>query len=98
MTTVQGSRANSGAAFVIVAAVLAALGARVSAHRLDEYLQAARIAIEPDRVHLELDLTPGVSVANVVLADIDVDADRSISAAEALAYSKRVLSTVALEP
>ena len=97
MTTVRRSRANSAAAFVIVAALSAAFGARVSAHRLDEYLQAARIAIEPDRVHLELDLTPGVAVANVVLADIDVDADRSISAAEARAYSKRVLSTVALD-
>jgi len=98
MTTVRRSRANSAAAaFVIVAALSAALGARLSAHRLDEYLQAARIAIEPDRLQLELDLTPGVAVARAVLADIDVDANTSISAAEARAYSERVLSAVALD-
>jgi hypothetical protein len=52
-----------------VAAACAA-GAGVSAHRLDECLQAARIAIEPDHVGLELDLTPGRAVADAIIADI----------------------------
>ena len=40
--------------------VLVAVAGPVSAHRLDEYLQAARIGIDPERVQIELDLTPGV--------------------------------------
>ena len=97
MTTVRRSRGSSAAAFVIGAAVFAAWGARASAHRLDEYLQAARIGIEPDRLQLELDLTPGVAVAGTVVADIDVDADKSISTAEARSYSERVLNAIALD-
>jgi hypothetical protein len=68
----------------------------VSAHRYDEYLQAARLAVDPDRVQLELDLTPGIAVAGKVWSEIDLDADRSISAAEARAYSQHVLSIVTL--
>jgi hypothetical protein len=69
----------------------------VSAHRRDEYLQAARLAIDPDRLHLELDLTPGIAVAERVLSEIDLDSNRSISAAEAQAYSQRVLSDVTFD-
>jgi len=72
-------------------------GAPVSAHRLDEYLQAARVAISPDRVQIELDLTPGVSVAEKVLSGIDLDRDGRISAAEAEAYSERVLADLSLD-
>jgi hypothetical protein len=79
------------AAFVILAG-----GASTSAHRLDEYLQAARVAIEPNRVVIDLDLTPGVAVAGVVLADIDRDRNGSISSGEAQAYVARVLSDLTL--
>ena len=72
-------------------------GSWTSAHRRDEYLQAARLAIDPDRVELELDLTPGIAVADVVLSEIDVDRNGLISAAEARAYSDRVLSAIALD-
>jgi len=82
---------------LIAAAVFAGTVARVSAHRRDEYLQAARLAIDPDRVQLELDLTPGIAVAEVVLSEIDSDASRSISAAETRAYSQRVLNAIALD-
>jgi len=71
-------------------------GASTSAHRLDEYLQAARVTIEPNRVVIDLDLTPGVAVAGVVLADIDRDRDGSISSGEAQAYVARVLSDLTL--
>src|SRR2546426_8851335 len=97
MTTVRSSRASSATALLIVVAVSVAFGAGVSAHRRDEYLQATRLAIDPDRVQIELDLTPGIAVAEVVLAEIDFDADRSISAAEARAYADRVLSAIALD-
>ena len=74
-----------------------ATGAGLSAHRRDEYLQAARLAIDPGRVQIEIDLTPGIAVADRVLTDIDRDANGSISAAEARAYAERVLSAIALD-
>jgi len=72
-------------------------GRSTSAHRRDEYLQAARVAIDPDRVDMVLDLTPGIAVAENVLADIDLDGNKTISPREAGAYSARVLSGVALD-
>jgi len=72
-------------------------GGWTSAHRRDEYLQAARLGIDPDRVQVELDLTPGIAVAEAILAEINLDANGSISVAEARAYSDRVLRAVALD-
>ena len=72
-------------------------GSWTSAHRLDEYLQAARLGIDPDRVELSLDLTAGIAVAEVVLSEIDRDKNGMISAAEARAYADRVLSAIALD-
>ena len=97
MTTVRSSRASNAAALLIAAAICMALGAAVSAHRRDEYLQAARLAIDPERVRIVLDLTPGIAVAEAVLSEIDLDANRSISTAEARAYAERVLGAVALD-
>jgi hypothetical protein len=73
------------------------VAASTAAHRRDEYLQAARLAIDPDRVALELDLTPGIAVAERVLAEIDADGNGSIAAAEARAYSARVLAGIAVD-
>ncbi len=72
-------------------------GSWTSAHRRDEYLQAARLGIDPDRVELALDLTAGIAVAEVVLSEIDLDKDGVVSVAEARAYSDRVLSAIALD-
>ena len=69
----------------------------VSAHRRDEYLQAARLGIDPGRVQIELDLTPGIAVAEAILADIDRNRDGSLSADEQRAYVSLVLSAVTLE-
>ena len=65
-------------------------------HRLDEYLQATRLAFSRDRVALELDLTPGVSVAQQVFAMIDRDGDARVSAVEIEAYGQRVLRDLSL--
>jgi hypothetical protein len=80
-------RGRLGAALVAAAIVCAA--APASAHRRDEYLQAARIAIDPGRVEIQLDLTPGIAVAAAVLADIDRDGES--------VYAARVMGEVRLE-
>jgi hypothetical protein len=97
MTTGRSSRkaskrlaAAAGAILVLVA------GTPARAHRLDEYLQASRLAIDPDRVSIELDLTPGVAIAAMVIREIDADANGSIDAAEARSYSQRALSSISL--
>jgi hypothetical protein len=56
-----------------------AFAVTASAHRIDEYLQAARLAIAPDRVTLEMDLTPGVDVAPLIFALINTNHDGSIA-------------------
>lgn len=68
-----------------------------AAHRLDEYLQATRVSLAPDRVVLEIDLTPGVDVAPMIFALINTDRDGRISAAEGQAYAEQVLKDVVLE-
>ena len=80
---------------VVVAAVFSA-ATQMSAHRLDELLQAARIGIAGDRVDLELDLTPGAAVADRLIADIDRDGDGSFSTKEQRAFIDRVIAEIKL--
>ena len=67
------------------------------AHRLDEYLQAVRVGIAPDRVSVELDLTPGAAVADRVITLVDLDRDDVVSVGEAERYARGVLEEVTLE-
>jgi len=67
---------------------LLALPSAVFAHRDDQYLQATLVAIELSGVRLQINLTPGVAVAEQVLAQIDRDRDGAISKNEAAAYAK----------
>jgi hypothetical protein len=90
-------RAGRSTALAIVLTTAVAASIAVSAHRRDEYLQAARLAVEPDRVELELDLTPGIAVADATIADLDCDRDGVLSAGEKRAYVGRVLDAVVLE-
>jgi hypothetical protein len=85
-------RRVSVAAIVLVLAI----PAESAAHRLDEYLQAARVSLEGDRVTLEIDLTPGVNIAAAIVTLLDRNGDGTISTIEAEAYGKRVLSDVVL--
>ena len=81
-----------------MALVLAVFGAaQLSAHRRDEYLQAARIGIDPARVEIELDLTPGIALADAILADIDRNRDGSLSKEEQQAYASQVVTALTLE-
>jgi hypothetical protein len=69
---------------------LLTLPAAVFAHRLDEFLQATIVVVEPDHVRLQINLTPGVAVAGQVLALIDRNRDGMISTNEAGAYCELV--------
>lgn len=73
------------------------LPAAITAHRLDEYLQATRVAVDRSRVDLEIDLTPGIAVAHQVFDWIDADRNGQISAAEGDAYARLVLGSIALD-
>ncbi len=84
-------------AFIAWAGVLLALSESPSAHRLDEYLQAARLSLGRTQVTLEVDLTPGASVADSIIALIDRDGDRTITPLEAQSYGQAVLSKVVVE-
>ena len=67
---------------------LLVLPAAAFAHRDDQYLQATLVAIEPNGVRLQINLTPGVAVAGQVIAVIDRDRDGAISQNEAAAYAE----------
>lgn len=76
--------------------VLLASPPPAESHQLDEYLQATRLAFSRDRVVVELDLTPGVSVAPQVFAMIDRNGDGLVSPVEIEAYARRVLQDLSL--
>jgi hypothetical protein len=74
-----------------------ALPVATSAHRLDEYLQASRVSIARQQVTLEIDLTPGASIAARVVALVDRDHDGRISPIEAAEYGRAVVRDAVLE-
>jgi hypothetical protein len=88
----SGSRAAAVAVALTVVAVATTL-----AHRRDEYLQAARLAVDPDRVQLELALVPGVAIVDHVLSEIDINGDGQIGSAEARTYSQKLVGGLILE-
>jgi hypothetical protein len=93
----RSSRARSNVARVAIGLACLAVGvARPSAHRLDEVLQAARIAIEPGLVQVEVSLTAGQLMADRLLQAIDADGDGTLSAAERLHYAQRVRDSLTL--
>jgi hypothetical protein len=66
------------------------------AHRLDEYLQATLVTIEPGEIRLQISLSPGVAVAEKVLSRIDRNGDSVISTNEATAYSTLLMRDLSL--
>jgi hypothetical protein len=97
MTTVRSSPAGRRAICLLALAIALASGLEVSAHRRDELLQAARLAIDPAAVRIELDLTPGIAVAETIIADIDRNHDGTISPDEQRDYADDVLARLQLE-
>ena len=79
-----------------LAAMVVLAATPLSAHRLDEYLQAARIDVAPGRVQIQLDLTPGTAVASRIVQTIDDDRDGALSPSEQRDYVDAVLDALAL--
>ena len=77
-------------------AALASFALPAKAHRLDECLQATRLDISANRVELEIDLTPGVRVADAFFALLDSNRDGILSDAERDAYAKHFLAALVL--
>ena len=63
-----------------------AVASATDGHQLDEYLQATRIAIAADHLAIEIDLTPGVAIADGVIAAIDANGDGVASTTETDEY------------
>ena len=77
---------------LLVVGLLGLLGLplHLSAHRLDEYLLATLVTIEPALLRLQINLTPGVAVAEEVLALVDGDRDGVVSTTEVTAYGEKL--------
>ncbi len=71
--------------------------ASLSAHRLDEVLQAAQISITQSHVTILLYQTPGVEVADRFLHLLDRNADDTISADEGRAFAQQVVAQLRLD-
>jgi hypothetical protein len=74
--------------FLALLLALLAIPSAVVAHRDDQYLQATLVAIEPGAVRLQINLTPGIGVAEQVIAAIDRNHDGAISENEAAGYAE----------
>ena len=83
--------------FLAAIVVVLAVPSESAAHRLDEYLQAARVSLARDGVTLEVDLTPGANIASAVVPLLDRNGDDRISPAEAGMYGQMVLADLVLE-
>ena len=68
----------------------------LSAHRLDEYLQATLLSLHAAWVTAEMTLTPGVAVWPELLKSIDTNGDGAVSESEQRVYADRVLRELSL--
>ena len=78
----------------VVASCLLLFCGRAWAHRIDEYLQATILSLEPGHVNASMRLIPGVLVAPSIIATIDSNHDGAFSEGEKMAYAERVLEEV----
>lgn len=95
--TTTGRRLPNARTVLVALSLVSLIGAPLSAHRRDEYLQAARLDMTLTRVTLELDLTPGIAVADSIIADLDRNRDGTLSTSERDAYATQVMSAIDLE-
>ena len=67
------------------------------AHRLDEYLQATILSIEPGVVNGTMRLVPGVAVAPAIIGSIDTNHDGVLSSEEQFHYAQGVIADLHLK-
>jgi hypothetical protein len=67
------------------------------AHRLDEYLQATRLAVSRDKIQLSVNLTPGVAIFPDLLPLLHLDGQGRISGPAQQAYAQRIIVDLSLE-
>src|SRR5215467_5668526 len=91
-----GEAMKTGLLTIALAFALLGSPETARAHRLDEYLQAARFSIERYRLDFEIDLTPGSAVAARVFSLIDANRDGRISEEEGQAYSEQLRRAIQL--
>jgi hypothetical protein len=89
-------RSSNAAIAIVLTSVWLLESHVVSAHRRDEFLQAARIGIAADRIELELSLTPGISIADAIGAAVDRDRDGVRSDQEQRAFVNQALGAMQL--
>ena len=82
---------------LIAVALLGLASTPALAHRLDEYLQATLLSIEPGGVQATMHMVPGVAVAPAVIADIDSNHDGMLSSEEQRRYAQNVLADLQLK-
>jgi hypothetical protein len=81
---------------ILIAIITLSVPLATSAHRLDEYLEAAIFSIGENKIEVTMRLVPGVAVSSTVIAIIDANADGILSEPEQIAYAHRVLDDVSL--
>ena len=81
---------------IAAAAIILSVAGPVSAHRLDQYLQATLISVEKDRIQGFMRMIPGVAVSSTVLSSVDKNADGILSKTEQQAYAEQVLRDVSI--
>jgi hypothetical protein len=94
MTTEPPLRASNSILGALSLAIASAAVADVSAHRLDELLQAARIDLRDNGVAIDLALTPGADVADSIVAAIDRDRNGLVTSDEQTDYAVSIVGDV----
>jgi hypothetical protein len=83
--------------FTVILIACALLAVRPAwPHRMDEYLQATILSLEPGTISLTMRLVPGIAVSSAVIAAIDRNGDGVLSTTEQTAYAERVLADLGL--
>jgi hypothetical protein len=94
---VRALPASSGRTAGLALTLTLVAGTAARAHRTEDCLQAARIALEPDSVQITLDLTPGIALAESLVAALDRDGDGALSTDEQQRYAGQVASALEVE-
>lgn len=82
---------------VLASMVILGIATPVSAHPLDEIVQASYLSLEGKRVGLEINISAGALVAPTLVGVIDSNGDHVISDDESQTYARRLQSELSLQ-